>query len=427
MNKNVLIVSYTFPPTGGAGVQRISKFVKYLPTYGWNPIVLTPSNPSVPLKDESLLQDIPKEIKIYKSKTLEPSIKIKHKLASSKNKNLKSGILSYIKCFLQKIILPDYQVLWWPGLCASLIHALITNKIDCIFATSPPFSALVLPILVGKLFKIPVIIDFRDEWTFVRENFENATRSSLSRRVDKVLEEFVINNCTQFTVASASYIDSIKNRHNFLSMKGVEITNGYDVEDLCTKSSKENCEKVIISYVGTVWKQNSLENFIAACLRLKTINPTLFKNITLRIIGRVVDSEKHYFENAKGKLKIKILNYIEHDEAIKLMLDSDILLLTLSDLPGSERIIPGKTFEYMGSGNHIFAILPNGETKNILKNNYANITFSIPNDINGISENLSEIIVNINKIRLNTPPDVKKYSRSFLTKKLADEFDNVLK
>src|SRR6185295_9483613 len=56
---NALVVSYAFPPVGGAGVQRVTKLVKYLPSYGVTPAVLTVRNPSVPLRDESLERDVP--------------------------------------------------------------------------------------------------------------------------------------------------------------------------------------------------------------------------------------------------------------------------------------------------------------------------------------------------------------------------------
>nr|HDO80708.1 hypothetical protein [Candidatus Bathyarchaeota archaeon] len=71
--RKVLIVSYEFPPLGGIGVQRVLKFVKYLPQYGWQPVVLTPKSPQywVNLIDESLLSEIPKEAKVYRTFSIE--------------------------------------------------------------------------------------------------------------------------------------------------------------------------------------------------------------------------------------------------------------------------------------------------------------------------------------------------------------------
>src|SRR5688500_8400881 len=75
--RRVLIVSYLFPPVGGAGVQRAVKFVKYLSEFGWQPSVLTVANPSVPVMDRSLLADIPRDVTIHKARTLEPGYAVK--------------------------------------------------------------------------------------------------------------------------------------------------------------------------------------------------------------------------------------------------------------------------------------------------------------------------------------------------------------
>jgi len=72
-----LIVAYSFPPTGGAGVGRPVKLVKYLGLHGVRPAVLTASNPSSPLRDESLLADIPAGTEIVRVPTLEPGYAVK--------------------------------------------------------------------------------------------------------------------------------------------------------------------------------------------------------------------------------------------------------------------------------------------------------------------------------------------------------------
>ena len=56
--KRVLIITYYWPPSGGAGVQRWLKFAKYLPEFGWQPVIYTPSNPEFPSEDPSLLKDL---------------------------------------------------------------------------------------------------------------------------------------------------------------------------------------------------------------------------------------------------------------------------------------------------------------------------------------------------------------------------------
>jgi hypothetical protein len=68
--KRVLIITYYWPPSGGAGVQRWLKFSKYLPEFGWQPVIYTPENPDFSIKDESFLKDIPKRSRNTQNKNL---------------------------------------------------------------------------------------------------------------------------------------------------------------------------------------------------------------------------------------------------------------------------------------------------------------------------------------------------------------------
>ena len=91
--KKVLIITYYWPPAGGAGVQRALKFVKYLPQFGWQPIVLTVQNPDSPVEDNSLIADIPKECKVYKTKSLEPFEIYKKFIGHNKNEKIPADVL----------------------------------------------------------------------------------------------------------------------------------------------------------------------------------------------------------------------------------------------------------------------------------------------------------------------------------------------
>jgi len=70
--KRVLIITYYWPPSGGSGVQRWLKFSKYLPEYGWQPVIYTPSNPEIPIADTSLYNDISHKAEIITQPIWEP-------------------------------------------------------------------------------------------------------------------------------------------------------------------------------------------------------------------------------------------------------------------------------------------------------------------------------------------------------------------
>ncbi len=191
--KKVLIISYNFPPVGGAGVQRPVKFVKYLRDFGWEPVVLSVANPSVPVTDESLLKDIPSSVKLYRAKTLEPSYSVKNRIAHH-DANWLDKSFSLLKKTVSPFILPDVQILWWPGLLLKLLIILLYEKPDVLFVSAPPFSSFVPVVSISRLFRVPAVLDYRDEWSFSRENWENSIKSSLARKLDYKLERYVCNN-----------------------------------------------------------------------------------------------------------------------------------------------------------------------------------------------------------------------------------------
>lgn len=422
--KKVVIIAYNFPPVGGAGVQRPVKFVKYLREFGWEPVVLTVANPSVPVIDESLLGDIPDDVAIYKAKTLEPSYAQKQTFASD-SKSITSLVKQRIKSIVINYMLPDLQILWWPCLIVKLIQVIRCEKPDCLFVTAPPFSSFLPVVLLGSLFRIPVVVDFRDEWSFTRNTWENATRNKLAVYLDIIFEKYVIRNCSAFTAANMSYVESICNAYQDIDKKkGFVITNGYDEDDFLHADIQRHDAvlngKINIVYTGTVWKATSLRPFVTALKALLSEDPTIADKITVRIFGRVVDAEKQYLVDEELRELIVLFDYCDHDVIIREIKQADILLVTLSDIPGAHKIITGKAFESMATGKHIFAILPDGETKRIIVDNYDNCTVIYPNEHENICNALRNIICNILEIRKCTGSDVSQFSRRRLTGSLVE-------
>ncbi|MDF1744198.1 MAG: hypothetical protein P1V19_10945, partial [Gimesia sp.] len=121
--KRLLLISYHFPPVGGAGVQRPVKFVKYLRQFGWDVSVLMAANPSVPVFDNSLLDDIPEDTHLVKARTWEPDYALKKNMATQKQTDHSTSLLAPVKSTCRKVIKagaglllqPDAQILWYPN------------------------------------------------------------------------------------------------------------------------------------------------------------------------------------------------------------------------------------------------------------------------------------------------------------------------
>lgn len=425
--KKVVVIAYGFPPVGGGGVQRPVKFVKYLREYGWEPLVLTVSNPSVPIIDESLLVDIPEGTKIFLSKTLEPSYRTKQQFVGIQSSG-KFSAKGWLKKVVSPFLLPDIQVLWWPGLFWRLFQVIKNEKPACLFVTAPPFSSFIPAVALGKLFRIPVVIDFRDEWSFSRQQWEHTVKTALAFKVDRILEGYAVRHCTRITAANASYINSLTDEYPEVDQhKCVVITNGYDTDDFVDiEEDLEINDRVTIVYAGTVWKGNSLEAFCSALKLLLDKIPDLARMLRVKIFGRIVEGHMAYLSDPIFQDIIELHGYKDHADIIQEICSADALLLAMTDLPGANKIIVGKVFEYMATGKHIFAIIPKCETSIILFNNYSNMTVLHPDDIKGICDKLNHLIANINSIRQVKCDDISQFSRNFLTKELVSVFEDII-
>src|SRR5690349_6423 len=171
--KKVLIIAYYWPPSGGSGVQRWLKFVKYLPYYGWKPYVFTPANPSFELQDDSLLKDVPAEAEIIRFPIWEP-YGLFNSLAGKKEKSTGSFISKDNPSLIQKLsvwirgnfIIPDPRRFWVRPSVRFLTDYLSKNQIDTIITTGPPHSLHLIGLkLKKKNPSLKWIADFRDPWS----------------------------------------------------------------------------------------------------------------------------------------------------------------------------------------------------------------------------------------------------------------------
>ena len=162
----VLIITYYWPPAGGSGVQRWLKFVKYLQDFGVAPVVYTVANPEYPVLDETLVNEVPKNIQILKQPIWDPTDllfwkgKNKHKTAiSSLNKG---GFFSFIR---GNFFIPDPKIFWVRKSVNYLHKYLQSNKVDVIISTGPPHSTHLIAQKLHQKNTIKWIADFRDPWT----------------------------------------------------------------------------------------------------------------------------------------------------------------------------------------------------------------------------------------------------------------------
>jgi len=369
--KKVLIITYYWPPAGGPGVQRVLKFAKYLPEFGWQPIILTVKNGEYPAIDETLSGDIPDECIVYKTKILEPAGVYKSFTGMAKDEKIPVAVLSNQKSNCKKrlsgfirlnFFIPDAKIGWIPFALRQGKKIIKEHRPDLILSSSPPPTVHLIAKKLAKWSGIKWVADFRDPWTGIHY-YRNA-RTNFAQKHDEYLERKVLAACDQITCTSRHFLDLLAAPPN--TPRQV-ITNGYDEIDITPDIKKG--DKFTLVHVGGLTPNRFYRPFFSAIRKLIDAGKIPTDRIEIGLIGNVDQTVRSKLEQIFRNCPVlNFKGYLTHDAALTEMQSAQILLLFLEDITGYWGHIPGKLFEYMSTKNPILGIgSPQGDSAHILQ------------------------------------------------------------
>lgn len=420
--KKVLIITYYWPPSGGSGVQRWLKFVKYLPQFGIDPIVFTPLNPQFNLKDPSLLKDVPKDVEILHFPIWEPYRlleKIGWLFGRKKNAqptlNRPDGITGFIRA---NFFIPDPRVFWVRPSVRFLKEFIKENGIQTIITTGPPHSVHLIGLgLKKQITGLKWLADFRDPWS-TWGFLLNMRPSGLALSIHKKLEQKVLKTADSVTTVSRFYSNQI----GALADRKVEVfTNGFDASDFENLKHGQT-SRFIIRHVGFLHPACDPSPFLKAFSKWID-EKKLIGRVELRFTGQVHD-RMIKLVNADPILNqsVVIEAPVEHSRLIQLYGETSAVLLILTGYKDAEGFLPGKLFEYLATGLPILAIGPiEGDAALVLSEADAGKMIA-SDDENG----MIEILENSYKYWLQSPvvnpipSRVIGFSREHIAERMAD-------
>lgn len=428
MKKRVLIITYYWPPSGGPGVQRVLKFVKYLPEFDWEPVVVTVKDGEYPALDSTLEKEIDSSVRVHKVQSLElydlfRKITGKKKGSKIETYELVKGKnqLSWKEKFAQfiriNLLIPDARIGWNLRGYRSCIKIIDNEKPDLIFSSSPPHSLQILASRISRKTGIKWVADFRDPWT---KSFydKGLKRWFLADNYNKLLEKRIVTAADCITAVSEGVLDLIGASE---AKESVVISNGYDEDDFQKSKSKNPYFRIV--YTGHIASVQNPENFLqaVACM-LHEGKSSLIVDIYGSADQIVKDSVI-----ARGLSDVVTFHpYVPHEEAIKQMIDADLLLLLIPK-QHSKGILTGKLFEYLAAGNFILGIGDeDGTAARVISKCSAGTMIAYHKDPIEILRTQYERWQQGQPHRGNQE-EVEKYSRRNLTKKLADLFNEITK
>lgn len=433
--RRLLLVAYQFPPVGGAGVQRVAKMTRYLPEFGWDVSVLTVSNPSVPLEDRSLVEEIPPATVIRRARSWEPGYRWKRALTDGVQREapvarwrakLKRGVHALATLALQ----PDPQILWAPDAIRQGLRLLREMPHHAILVSAPPFSSFLTAAALSRRSGLPLLLDYRDEWSISSRYWENLSAHPVAQWIQRRMQRGVLGHADS-VIATTRHSARALAREVQAIGRNIPVKclyNGIDPVDL--RPAKEvphprTEQRFRLSHVGTLWTLTSARALLSAVEQLSSSRPDLAARLEIEMVGRCTSAEAGLLERFR-QLPCRLLrrDYIDHQSAVRVMCDTDQLCLLLSDVPGAERVVPGKTFEYLATGRPILGIMPEGETSELLRS-HAGVTIFSPQDVTGICQHLADRLSSC----VPTTPysrDVSRYGRRQQAEQLAGWLDAIM-
>jgi len=425
--KRVLIITYYWPPTGGGGVQRWLKFVKYFRNFGVEPIIFTPENPERPSTDDSLLDEIPNNIKIITNNIWEPYSFYKQFTGRKKSdkiqtaflneKKVKSSLLENIAIWIRgNIFIPDARKFWIKPSVKLLSDYLNINDVDAIISTGPPHSAHLIAYHLKQNTNIPWLADFRDPWT----NIDYYRDLKLGKRADKKhhhLEKLVLQKADSVSVISPGMQKEFK---SIVDRKYHIIPNGYDTEDIIDHKITETND-FVLSHIGSMSKTRTPYCLLEVLSEIIKENESFEKKLIIKNVGKIDTHALESFKKNGLTNKLELVDYLPHNEVIAEQQSASMLLLLVNDTPNAKLILTGKIFEYLASKRPIICVAPeDGDAAKVISECNAGKTFGF-NEKKKLKKYILESFENFESGNLvANSKNTEQYSREHLTKKMSD-------
>jgi glycosyltransferase involved in cell wall biosynthesis len=426
----VLLVTYVFPPIGGTGVMRAASLARYFPGEDIQLDVLTTRNPAAVGNDVGLLKDIPEDVTIHRTLTLDLPFGVKKaikrfvtkgKPAAAKSSGSdapgKGGLLKKI---LDNVLLPDPQVTWYPILKRAALRIVRERKIDVVVITVPTFSNLLIVKSLRKAFPdLTIVLDFRDEW--IATSFElvsfSFTSGERARTFAQKTEAAAVTNATAVVAVTEAARQVIRNRYpKEPDSKFHLVPNGFDATRLprAEAAPPRNDGKVILTHVGTIYPSTAPTPLVEA---IRLLPDDVRSRLKLRFVGHI---EEPRFREALLQLgdMVELHGYMPQRQALAAMNETDYVLLLNHDPLN----VGSKFYDYAGGGKPILgAVHPKGETRRLVEDMRAGWWAGIE-DVDGIRKLLLDAVTRGDCLNQEFQPDkakIAQYERKVLAARYA--------
>ncbi|MFN0276090.1 MAG: glycosyltransferase family 4 protein [Chitinophagales bacterium] len=430
--KKVLIITYYWPPGGGAGVYRWLKMTKYLHQFGWEPIIYTADKADYPVIDETLFADVRKNLTVIKYKIFEPYSLYRIFTGKKKNEKIHSGLMeegSGNHSFTKKIavwirgniFIPDARKFWVNPSIKYLVKHLQENPVDAIISTGPPHTTHLIAKGIKERLNVNWVADFRDPWTQI-DFYDQLMLSKAADAKHRLLEKSVFQTADRVVTVSENWA---KEMEKIRGKKVDIITNGFDTSDY-DGSNIEIDKMFSITHSGMMNADRNVDVLWRTLSKICSESIEFKKDLLIRLIGKNDANVYQSIETYNLKENLELIDYLPHKEVSIRQKQSAVNLLPINNTPNFLGIIPGKLFEYLAAGRPILLIGPaSGDSAKIISETHAGYICGY-DDIQNCKEIILKMYTNFKAgtLKINSQ-GIQKYSRENLAEVYAELLNSI--
>lgn len=348
--KRVLLIAYHFPPmVGSSGIQRTLRFAKYLPEFGWHPLVLTTTPNAYPETSEDQLRNVPENCVVSRAPAFDAA-----------------NALAIRGRYFGATARPDRWLSWWPGAVLYGMRMIHRYKPNVIWSTYPIATAHLIGHSLHRLSGIPWVADFRDPMAQEGDPSDPRLWRSFKR-----VEEKVFSRAARCTFTTPGAVRYYQQQYPGRDAKMICIENGYDEEvfaDLTADGQSLNAGKRTLLHSGIVYPSERDPTYLfQAIARLRDAGLITVSGFRLRFRAPVHEQLlRELTEKHRLQALVEILPPLPYKEALKEMLKADALLIMQAANCNNQ--IPAKLYEYFRCQRPILALTdPEGDTARTLR------------------------------------------------------------
>ncbi len=380
-----LFISYFYPPAGGSGLpgsQRSVKFVRYLqhvesiyvlsvqPEYYPDNIQLNFNLP-LPVQGE-IIERTELHDRFQQAMEIRSRLKGWRRAGGHSSSVQDSGGFNSVPVgngtsFAQRVkdfifyayYFPDPIAAPWlmPAVKAGL-KLVRENKINVIFATGMPWTALVVGRLISKKTGIPFIADFRDPWL---GNPFLKTKGKLLDWRERICERKIVEEAALVTANTEPLREEFVNRYpNVSADKIISLPNGFDSHDFdhlpaSPLRNNKTPRKLILAHAGFLYGKRDPAPLLKALDLLCRHHPELADVVEFQQMGGI--TLEYDFAKRFGALIdkgiVKLLGQLPYNDCLARLAEADILVIIQ---PGTKTQIPSKLYDYLCINRPILTI-----------------------------------------------------------------------